>query len=487
MNRILPFALITVMLSVVPSSGAKDDKWVEARSTHFIVVTNASVQQARNTAIHFEQIRELFQQSLPYAKGHPTPTITILAAKDEDTLRQLLPEYWAEKGRAHPAGIFVTSLYQMSVAIQLSGIDDNPYEAIYHEYYHSLTVPYFPTLPAWLSEGLADLYGNLVVNEKNAILGMANANLIELLRQQSLIPLSILFQVDHASPYYNEGNKASIFYAESWALTHYLMLGDNRAHRRMLSSYLAALGQGENDVEAASKAFGDLGKLQKSLQSYVGGASFYQMQTPAPAKIPESSVQLRALSDAEASAYRGGFLALHKQYKEAEPLLRDAARLDPKLALAQQNLAVFYYLQDKSGDALTGLSAAIELDPSNALTRFLRAQLVSSESVSDKSDSQVEADLQAAIAANPNFSPPYGLLANHLALRGQQLPTALEFAKKGVSLEPGNSYYQLVLAQVLASMRQYDEAQAVAQRARETPSIPAAREMPINLLNLSKG
>ena len=325
---------------------------------------------------------------------------------------------------------------------------DNPYEAIYHEYYHSLTIPYFPRLPVWVAEGLADFYGNSKISDKSASLGMPNYGLAELLHQQTLVPLSTLFQVDHSSPYYNESNKVSVFYAESWALTHYLMLGDNGAHRQELTAYLGALGQGASQEDAAAKAFGDLGKLQKALQLYVSSGSFYEFRTPAPAKIAESSVQVRALSDAEADAYRGGFLALHKQYKDADALSQEAARLDPKLALAQQNLAVSYYLQDKPADALTAASAAIELDPKVTLTRFLRAQLVSRDGGSAQSDSQVEDDLRAAVAANPNFAPAYGLLATHLASRGEKLPEALEFAKKGAALEPGNSSYQLAVAHV---------------------------------------
>ena len=460
----------------IPPARAKDDKWVEARSANFIVVSNASTQQARNTAIHFEQIREMFRQSFTYAKDRPTPVITILAAKDEDTLRQLLPEYWATKGHAHPSGIFINSLYQMSVAVQLSGMGENPYEAINHEYYHSLTVPYFPRLTVWISEGMADFYGNSTIGDKTATLGMANPGLIALLHQEPLIPLSTLFQVDHSSRYYNEGDKATIFYAESWALTHYLMLGDNGAHRQSLGTYLSALGEGASQEDAAAKAFGDLGQLQKALQSYVNNTSFYQMQIAAPPKIPESAVQVRPLSDAEASAYRGGFLSLHKQYMEADQLLREAARIDPNLALAQQNLAVFYILQDKSADALTALSAAIELDPNNTLTRFLRAQLISQTSGSGQSDTQVETDLRTAITVNPNFAPAYGLLAAHLGLRGQQLPEALEFAKKGVLLEPGNISYQIGLAQVLARMRQYDQAEAVALRARANALDPNGRQ-----------
>ncbi len=476
MTRRCRVVLAVAILLSISSVWAKDDKWVEARSTNFIVVSNRSPQQARNTAIQFEQIRELFQQSFVYAKDRPSPVITILAAKDENTLRALLPEYWEKKGQTHPAGIFLNYEFQLQVAVQLTGLGDNPYETIYHEYYHSLTMPYFPALPVWLSEGMADFYGNSKIVDKTAYLGMSNAGLMEQLHEQSLIPLSALFRVDHTSPYYNESSKASIFYAESWALTHYLMLGDNGTHRQLLTAYLDALSHGVSQEDAATKAFGDLGKLQKALQSYANSNAFYELHSLAPAKVSENDVHVRPLSDSEAAAYRAGFLTLHRQFSDAEMLLQETVRNDPKLALAQQNLGILYYAQGKSEQARAALDAAIELDPQNALTRYLRANLASKEVDPRLRDPQAEADLRAAIAANPNFAPPYGLLATRLAANGERLPEAFELAKKGVLLEPGNAYYQLDLAQVLARMRKYDEAQELANRAGANPLDPNARK-----------
>jgi hypothetical protein len=68
----------------------------------------------------------------------------------------------------------------------------------------------------------------------------------------------VLFHVDGCSPYYNEQNKTTIFYEQSWALTHYLMIGDDHAHRQSFINFLQALNEGTSTDEAAAKAFGDL-------------------------------------------------------------------------------------------------------------------------------------------------------------------------------------------------------------------------------------
>jgi hypothetical protein len=469
-------AVLAIALLAAPPARAKDDKWVEARSPNFIVVSNAGEQQARKIAIQFEQIRQLFRESLPVANEHPTQVITILAVKDENSLRELLPEFWESKEHSHPAGIFLDSYYQRSIAVELSEHGENPYEAIYHEYYHSLTMPYFPWLPTWVAEGMAEFYGNTEIKGKTASMGMVSANVIELLHEQPLIPLPVLFKVDGTSPYYNERNKVSMFYAESWALTHYLMLGDKTGHRQLFTDYLGAVGQGMNPEDAAHKVFGDLGNLQKILQRYISGSVFFELAAPSPPTVADSQIQVRALSDAEADAYRGGFLTLHQQFKSAQPLLEDAARLDPKLALAQQNLAMFHILQQQPAETLAPLSSAIALDPHNALTRYLRGKMTFERGGTSLIDPQIEADLREAIAANPDFAPPYGLLAADLADRNERLAEALELAKKAIYLEPADTDYQLCLAQVLAQMHQYDQAEAIAVRVRNGAGGDAGRK-----------
>ena len=359
----------------MPVLGAQHETWVEAKSPHFVVISNAGEKQARKTARQFEQIRSVFREYVLIASGHSSPVITIFAVKDENSLRDILPEYWAAKGHTHPAGIFLYNLGQFEAAVRLDAPGPNPYEGIYHEYYHSLTLPYFPGLPVWLAEGLADFFGNSEITEKEARLGEPDPNLIQELRENKLIPLDVLFKVDQSSPYYNERNQTSMFYAESWALTHYLMLGDNGSHKQLLVAYLQKLQQDGTPEEAAIKTFGDLDKLQKDLERYVGGSSFFRVRAPAPARIADAELRTRKISDAEADAYLGGFAALRGRPQEAKPLLEEALKLDPKLPLAYQNLGLMQLSSGHRGEALASFSQAVGLDPKNALTRYLRAYL----------------------------------------------------------------------------------------------------------------
>jgi tetratricopeptide (TPR) repeat protein len=462
-RRLISAVLAAGVWLAMPGFAAKHETWVEVRSPNFIVVSNAGEKQARKTATQFEQIRTLFRSSLAAAGGHPTPIITIVAVKDEKSMSELLPEYWT-KGHTHPAGWFAYRMDQFYIVVELDAQGTNPYETVYHEYYHSLTMPYFPNLPTWLSEGLADFFGNSEISGNTATMGRANPLLIEQLRQSKLIPLDVLFKVDHSSPYYNEQNKTSLFYAESWALTHYLFLGDNQSHRQALMAYTDALGHGKSSDEAAAIAFGDLKKLQAGLSNYISKYAFNYIQMKAPSELPPTDLPARSLSDAEVDAYRGGLFAVRGRSQEAMQALEEAVRLDPNLALACRNLALAQFFNNQQTEALVSVNKAVELDPKDGLTRYLRAYL-SSRSAGMQDDSQIQDDLRRSIALSPDFAPPYGLLSWYLASQDQNLPEALSLAKKANSLEPGNISYQLDVAQVLLHMHHFDEAQAVVQRA----------------------
>ena len=454
-------AALVVLLASSLSEG-KQEVWVEVRSSNFIVVSNAGEKQARKAALQCEQIRAVFRQSLAVANNYPSPFVTVLAAKDEGTMRELLPEYWV-KGHAHPAGLFASRLHQNYAAVELDAQGSNPYEIFYHEYYHSITVPYFPDLPVWLSEGLAEFYGHTEIEEKYVGMGRAD-DLPRELKDQPLIPLKVLFKVDQSSPYYNEANKTSMFYAESWALTHYLMIGDRQAHKARLIAYLDALSRGKSQDEAATAAFGDLSKLQMDLLVYIHQATFLYLKMP-PAKIADEELKVRSLSEAEADAYRGGFSMVRGQTQEATATLREALRLDPNVALAHQYLGMAQFLEGQREKALESASQAVALDPKNYLSRYLRAFLVTSGSGMMSSNGQLEEDLRQAIALRPEFSPPYALLAVYLAALHRNLEEALALAQKAVSFEPGSSSYQLSLAQVLLRMNKFNEANLATVRA----------------------
>src|SRR5205085_9547347 len=111
---------------------------------------------------------------------------------------------------------------------------------IYHEYVHSLLHMNSRWLPVWLDEGLAEFYGNTRFDKTKIYVGNPTPSASVLL-QKPLIPLEKLLDVDQASPSYHDEDKVHIFYAESWAMIHFLMLAPQMDHGKRLKQFFTLL------------------------------------------------------------------------------------------------------------------------------------------------------------------------------------------------------------------------------------------------------
>jgi len=257
MSRRLRLSWLLLACCCGSSGSEKQETWLEIRSPHFVVVTNSNEKQGRRVADQFERMRSVFHVAFPLLQIDPGTPIIILAVKDEKDFRALEPEAYLAKGSLKLGGLFLRAADKNYVLMRLGAEGDHPYAVVYHEYTH-LLLSKADWMPLWMSEGLAEFYQNTDITDKRAALGQVSADNILWLRQNQLLPLPMLFAVDHSSPYYHEEKKGSIFYAESWALMHYLEISDFKDKAGRITEYGALLAKNVDAVNAATKAFGDL-------------------------------------------------------------------------------------------------------------------------------------------------------------------------------------------------------------------------------------
>src|SRR5215510_9031206 len=81
-------------------------RWVEVRSPHFTVYSDAGEKEAGRVARQFERFQVALGTVLPKARLDPGIPILVFAARNEGSLKELLPEFWEKKETQHPAGIF---------------------------------------------------------------------------------------------------------------------------------------------------------------------------------------------------------------------------------------------------------------------------------------------------------------------------------------------------------------------------------------------
>lgn len=436
-----------------------------------MVLTDAGEKQARRVASQFERMHMVFHALLPGDGDDSSPPIVVVAVRDRKGMQALEPVAYLGKDQVDLSGFFVRAPDKNYILVRLDAEEAHAYANVYHEYTHYMLRKAGAWLPLWLNEGLAQFYENTDIDDKTVWLGQANAAELRLLGRSDLLPIETLLTVDGTSPYYHDGQKGSEFYAQAWALTHFLIVSDRVQGTHCMHDYAERLAHGEDAVSAAHEEFGDLDKLQQGLSDYVMQRKFMYFMMPAALPAEDAMPEVRAVSMAEADAVRADVLIYTNRAWEAQALAEAALRKDPKNALAHE---VMGYLRFRKGDiegAKTWYREAMELDGNSCLAHYYYA-MMAMRSGARGEDEAIETSLRTSIALNEEFAPAYDALAMFYAARLEKLDEAHRLNVKAMALEDDRLSYRLDCAEVLLQQRQVAEALDVLQDAMRLAKTP---------------
>jgi tetratricopeptide (TPR) repeat protein len=465
------FLAVLIALAAAPAAQAKDS-WIMVRSPNFNLVGNASEKDVRQVATRLEQFRDVFTRLFPKAQfNSPVPT-TVLVFKSTSSYKPfMLPG---------TAGYFQKGedVNYITMTTELGAQD--PFSVIYHEYVHLLLDNNSGNVPMWFDEGLAEYYSTFEIAEDRKVhLGVLIPYHLLTLREEKMLPLRRLFEVDHYSPEYNEGAKRGMFYAESWALVHYLILGNNRARLPQLNKFLQAIAVNTPVNDAFKEAFQtDIETLEKELKKYVEGHTF-KMQIATfehPLEI-EGDVTVTPLTEADAQAYLGDLLLHIRRLGDAETRLQQALTLDPKQPMALASLGILRARQGKFAEAKQALREAVSGNSNNYQVHYYYAYALSREGMDatgmilgylPETAAIMKAELKKAIELNPNFIESYSLLAFINMVRSEELDASAELLKKALAISPGRQDLALTLGQIHLQQQKFDLAKQVLEPLRGT-------------------
>jgi tetratricopeptide (TPR) repeat protein len=168
------------------------------------------------------------------------------------------------------------------------------YKPSSHEYTHLIVRRSGLKLPLWLNEGWADVFSTLRPMGKDMAVGDLLPERMKSLANDTWMDFDVLTAVDRNSPDYNEGARAGIFYAESWALAHMLFLAPE--YKDKFGSFVMALNGGKSSQEACQIAFGrSSGQVFQDLRTYfdrkkIFGTVFETRIDKRPVKIEAAGV-----------------------------------------------------------------------------------------------------------------------------------------------------------------------------------------------------
>jgi len=461
--------------------------WIEVRSPHFLVYSNAGEREARPIADQFEQIRGLFHAAFANLRVDPAQPVLILAAKNENTMKMLLPEDWEVKGHVHPAGLYQQGEDKHYVILRLDSAGENPFHALYHEYTHALLHLNFTGLPLWLDEGIAEFYGNSQLGEKETKVGTIDNSHLYILGQNKLLPIEVLLNVEHSSPHYNEENRASVFYAESWALVHYLMLDPEARQRQLMKNFIAAWDKSGNQIEAAQQAFGDLKKFGEVIQAYSRQTMFHAALYKNGQQSAEKTYSVRNLPPGEVLALRGDCAAHRNRLEQAQPLIEQAMQLEPSLAIGHEAMGYYLYRKEDQKGADGEMKRAMELGATSFVAPYyhgmmlLRGGLGTPEALQDAAKS-----FERATQINPQFAPAFEGLAQAYSLAPETQKQAVNAGIQAMKLDPTTHVYAINLIHLLLNDNRDDDARKLAQNLLEKTKVPEEAETARALLEQIK-
>lgn len=405
--------------------------------------------------MRLEQFRKTYA-ALAGTQAVVSPPVIVMVYPNHETLKPYLPVYQGQP--ANLAAFFVRGTDENLIVTALAGVTADALDNVYHEYAHLLLRRNDRIWPMWMKEGMADIYATFQLQGTRATVALPRASYLRLLAHEPMMPLRELLEVTHDSPAYNERERQGVFYAQSWLLTHYLMLGDNPVLRSRFGQITRNLKAGQTPVEAFTKALGiSVEAGQNLLERYRKGGKFADLQLVLRrANTEQAPISFRPLPKAEVCFWLGNQLLRVQQLEVAERYFSDARELSPSSPLAFEGLGLTAVLREQSPEAVDYLGQAIKLNSGSFLTYYTygREKLRQTRSSSDgyrKLDKakaeEIRKSLGKSITLMPNFGPAHHLLGFFEIIQHEDLNAAETHLQKALELEPDNDSYLLALAQ----------------------------------------
>jgi tetratricopeptide (TPR) repeat protein len=487
--------LLTFSLKLDSPVAAKET-WVSIKSNHFFLTGNASEKDIRKVATNLEQFREVFSRLFPRANLNSPVPIKVIVFKDRKSYLPFMPAYQGKVNEV--AGYFQPGSDVNYITLTAELGQENPFSTIFHEFVHSLTNDNTYSAPVWFSEGLAEFYSTFDVTdgEKKVWLGKPISHHVFQLRESKFLPLQRLFAIDHGAPEYNERDKKGVFYAQSWALVHFLLLGNNSQRQQQFIKYLDLLANGAPVDESFKQAFQtDFATMEKELKNYIGRSS-YPVQTFTFGEKLQFNATMESAPITEAEwNYHLGDLVLHLNRVDSEQYLKKAIQLDPNLAVAHASLGIAQMRGQRFTEAKQSLERAATTGSQNHMVHYYYAYILSREGMNENNYvSQYEPELaqkmrehlKKAITIAPGFPESYNLLAFVNMVTGEDLEESSKLLRRAISLSPGRQDFVFMLAQIQMRQQKYDEARKMLEPVAQNAPEPQLRQRAQSLLDSIK-
>lgn len=485
------FLILYTALCVASAYSAS--KWITTQTDNFILISSASEKESRELLEDLERLRAVLRVglNLPPAREPVTRVIAFGSRREFNHYKPL----YDGKIKNDVAGYYSGGDDVAYIAIDLSGAG-RAKRIIYHEYLHQLASVHGLNLPVWLNEGLAEFYSTFHIKKGEVILGDPIQDHVTFLRRVGPFKMRDLVTIRHDSPEYNEGLHQGIFYAQSWAMVHYLFCGKStRDNAAGLARYMTMRRNGAitiDDEQRFQAAFGaDYETFDKELLRYLSNGRFYRYSGVVdtgplpviPDFVPVGPALLEcALTELQWRA---------QQMSSAKFTLLELAEANPTLPEPHESLGAIAWRQNEWEEAVRHWRRAAELGSHNpwVQVQLVKRQItdfVSNQNLDyrlpDAMAERLRGQLLRALDLNSDFGDAYELLALTEAFAANpDIANVNRVQRQAAKIEQPQRLY---LALAILRWRVGDAATArnILQALNQLPQVqPAVRVMALRL------
>lgn len=468
-----------LILFSVNAAVAAGGGFVSVRSKNFRFVGEAGEESLRREALRLEQFREALRRAFPDLKVDAPLSPTVLVFKDAESFAPFKPVREDGAADRSVSGFFQSSDEANYIALAAENGLKGSSGTLFHEYVHFLLKNNFQTseLPVWINEGLAEYYQTFrIKNSRRAVFGAAQKNHLSVLRRYDPAPLKTLTTVDQRSLARMTTAEKNLFYAQSWALVHYLIRKiqkDGGSINSAIEKYLVLTAAGETPEKAFETVFQTTyEQAEKELEKYISknnfeAASFDLGENP----DLETQFETEPLGEAEWLQYLGDLLFQGQRYEEAARIFRRALALDEKSAEANLLLGKTLLKQGKTDEAAVYFERAVALDGENYAANYYLADILFRKDLTpegylnaipaEKAE-KIRALLKKVVTQNPRLIEAYKMLALISLVNDIGVDESIVYLEKALRLDPRNFRLEYDLARLYLRRKDFEKARNIA-------------------------
>lgn len=372
-RRVVIAVVIVTSLFVVRPAAPADATWLALDSPRFDVL---SANNEKNTLAWSEEFNQFLDAlgKVVTIDERTLPHLTVIMFRSDRDFKPYKPLDTKGKVDNTVAGFFSKSGSYSSIGLSTGYAHEETRRVIYHEAVHWSASGIKEPLPLWFEEGLAEVFSTFHTKRKDVVWGDVIVNYLHLLKESSLMDLEDLLAVRNGDDLFDDDRKASLFYAQSWLLVHYVMFGVYEGSRTGLTDYIVK-SQTRTREAAFQEAFGmDYQAMERMLDQYRRSGKYFHHQSPKTASSLDPAFYTAATDIFHAKlakfAHATGRIEQLKLHADA------LAALHPESALNFDVQALHAAATGSPDQLIAAAERAIELGTKDARTYMLLAEEV---------------------------------------------------------------------------------------------------------------